>query len=194
MSVFIEAITTHKSTYRGYDIVVVLRKRRLEHFYCGYVRLPEDHIFYGATSDDYLDINSRLEVHGFVNFFGDLDGFEGYYLGFDCNHVGDDPEIQDDVYTLNECKRMIDQLIDVDDMANSAEDKMPIITAKKFIDSIQEDKYKLIECAINKDEKYEFTQNCLLAMLAEQKKEIREAYDAFVLDNLSQADFEEYRE
>lgn len=191
MSVFAEAITTHKSTYRGYDIVVVLRERRSEYFYCGYVRLPEDHILYGATFDDYLYVNTRLEVHGLVNFFGKLDVSEGYYLGFDCNHVGDDPEIQDDVYTLKECKRMVDQLIDVDDMANSAEDKMSTITVKEFIDSAQEDKYKLIECAINKDEKYEFTKNCLLAMLAEQRKEIRNAYDAFVCDNLSQADFEE---
>lgn len=112
MSVLAEATVAHQSTYRGYDIVVVLRKRQSEYFYCGYVRLPEDHIFYGATFDDYLDINSRLEVHGLVNFFGDLDVFEGYYLGFDCNHIGDDPEIQDDVFTLSECKRMIDQLIE----------------------------------------------------------------------------------
>ena len=89
---------------------------------------------------------------------------------------------------------MIDQLIDVNDMVNSAEDEVFIVTVEKFIDSTQEDKYKLIECAINKDEKYEFTQSCLLEMLAEQKKEIRNAYDAFVYDNLSQADFEEHVE
>lgn len=82
----------------------------------------------------------------------------------------------------------------VGDMDNPAKDEISVITTKKFIDSTQENKYKLIECAINKDEKYEFTQNCLLAMLAEQRKEIRNAYDAFVLDNLSQADFEEYGE
>lgn len=71
----------------------------------------------------------------------------------------------------------------VDDIATSADDEMSIITTKKFIDSTQEDKHNLIECAINKNEKYEFTQNCLLAMLAEQRKEIRDAYDDF---------FEEY--
>lgn len=82
----------------------------------------------------------------------------------------------------------------VGDMDNPAKDEMSVITTKKFIDSTQENKYKLIECAINKDEKYGFTQNCLLAMLADQRKEIRNAYDAFVCNNLSQADFEEYGE
>lgn len=71
----------------------------------------------------------------------------------------------------------------VDDKSNVTMDEMSIVTAKKFINSTQEDKHNLIECAINKDEKYEFTQNCLLAMLAEQRKEIRNAYDDF---------FEEY--
>lgn len=116
MSVFVEATATHQSTYRGYNIVVVLRKRGSEHFYCGYVRLPEGHVFYGATFDDYLDINSCLKVHGLVNFFGRLDGFDGYYLGFDCNHAGDDPSVQNEEYTTRECERMIDQLIEMENL------------------------------------------------------------------------------
>ena len=84
--------------------------------------------------------------------------------------------------------------VGVNNMSNVAKDEMSTVTVKKFLNSTQKDKHNLIECAINKDGKYKFTQNCLLAMLAEQRKEIREAYDAFVWDNLSAADFEEYGE
>lgn len=82
--------------------------------------------------------------------------------------------------------------VNEDNTGGVAKDDTIVVTVKKFADSTQEDKYKLIECAINKDKKYEFTQNCLLVMLVVQKKEIRNAYDAFICDNLSQADFEEY--
>lgn len=34
-------------------------------------------------------------------------------IGFDCHHMGDDPEVQDAEYTLGECKRLVDQIIDM---------------------------------------------------------------------------------
>lgn len=111
-----------------------------------------------------------------------------------------DESLTDDEVSEKLWDRIVTQVVwdwervDVNNMGNVAKDEMTLVTAKKFADSTQEDKYKLIECAINKDKKYEFTQNCLLEMLAEQKKEIRNAYDAFICDNLSQADFEEYGE
>ena len=109
-----------------------------------------------------------------------------------------DESLTDDEVSEKLWDRIVTQVVwdwervDVNNMGNVAKDEMTLVTVKKFADSTQEDKYKLIECAINKDEKYEFTQNCLLAMLAEERGEIRNAYDAFVCDNLSQADFEEY--
>ena len=111
-----------------------------------------------------------------------------------------DESLTDDEVSEKLWDRIVTQVVwdwervGVNNMSNVAKDEMTLVTAEKFIDSTQEDKYKLIECAINKDEKYEFTKNCLLEMLAEQKKEIRNAYDAFICDNLSQVDFEEYGE
>lgn len=66
------------------------------------------------------------------------------------------------------------------------------ITLEKFINATQRDKRRLIDSAIKGDEKYYFTRNCLIAMIENQRKEAKEAYDAFVYDNLSQADFKEY--
>lgn len=109
-----------------------------------------------------------------------------------------DDNLNEDEISEKLWERIVQQIVwnweTVYNMTYFAEDEMSTVTVKKFLNSTQEDKHNLIECAINKDGKYDFTQNCLLAMLAEQRKEIREAYDAFVWDNLSQADFEEYGE
>lgn len=70
---------------------------------------------------------------------------------------------------------------------------MILVSANGFINAPQEDKYKLIESAIKREEQYEFTRNCLLAMLEHQREEAKNANDAFIYDNLSQVDFEDER-
>lgn len=87
-----------RENYRGYEILV--RKLRFEKeinisrisntWYCGYVVIPEGDKFYKA-SEDLLD---TLDVHGGITFDGVLIGFTEYMIGFDCHHMGDDPEIQ----------------------------------------------------------------------------------------------------
>lgn len=52
-------------------------------------------------------------MHGGITFDGVLRGFTEYMIGFDCHHVGDDPEIQDAEYALSECKRLVDQIIEM---------------------------------------------------------------------------------
>lgn len=109
-----------KENYRGYEILV----RELSFdtdetvetiswipntWYCGYVVIPADNKFYNA-SEDLLD---TLDVHGGITFDGVLRGFTEYMIGFDCHHMGDDPEVQDAEYTLGECKRLVDQIIDM---------------------------------------------------------------------------------
>lgn len=107
-------IYTLTEYYRGYDIVIKLLwdpDRPLmmpSRWFCGYVRIPENHKLYGM---DYNDLDDILNVHGGVTFAGALDGMDGFYVGFDCAHLGDMPDEQDEAYTLYECKRLVDQLI-----------------------------------------------------------------------------------
>lgn len=111
-----------KEEYRGYTIVVknifengiyplFPDTSEYSNWYCGYAVIPEDHPFYGA---DYDDVEGDVDVHGGLTFSGELDGIDGFLLGFDCNHYGDSPEVQDEEYTLSECKRLVDQLIEID--------------------------------------------------------------------------------
>ena len=85
--------------------------------------LPDDHElvdkFYGDFEKEY-----ELEVHGGITFsdylsrimdLENMDLEEGYVLGFDCNHAGDNPVDCNQGYVENECKKLIDQLINLDD-------------------------------------------------------------------------------
>lgn len=96
--------------YKGFDIVVKLIGMSTEkHWYCGYVRIPVDHKFYCM---DYGEIERSVSVHGGITFFGGLQGLDGFYIGFDCAHGRDEPSVQDEEYTLKECMRLVDQLIE----------------------------------------------------------------------------------
>lgn len=101
--------------YRGYQIYIrhisdILTLRFPNGYYCGYVDLPFTHPFYG---EDYRDLD-ELEVHGGLTFSGYLDFSDEYLLGFDCGHGGDDIKVQNEDYTLAECKKLIDQLIEAE--------------------------------------------------------------------------------
>lgn len=71
----------------------------------------------------YQDKEYDIEVHGGITFSGylsrimdleNMDLEEGYVLGFDCNHVGDNPKDCNQEYVESECKKLIDQLINLD--------------------------------------------------------------------------------
>ena len=114
-----------KEVYRGYTIVV---KKYQENgiyplfgdesgfttWYCGYAVIPEDHQFYGL---DYEEVEEVIDVHGGLTFSGEFEDVDGFLLGFDCNHAWDDPGVQDEEYTLSECKKLVDQLIEIDKKA-----------------------------------------------------------------------------
>lgn len=108
----IELYTMQKK-YRGYDIIIKSyvspKPHNPKRWFCGYARLPDGHVFYGQNDDMIADY---INVHGGVTFAGKLDGLDGFYIGFDCAHRGDDPSVQDEKYTLNECMRLVDQLIE----------------------------------------------------------------------------------
>lgn len=75
-------------------------------WYCGYVVIPANDKFYNA-SEDLLD---TLDVHGGITYDEFSHDFTKYMIGFDCCHVGDDPEVQNADYALSECKRLVDQI------------------------------------------------------------------------------------
>lgn len=49
-----------------------------------------------------------------MTFSGDIEDVDGFLLGFDCAHYGDSPDVEDEEYTLSECKRLVDQLIEIE--------------------------------------------------------------------------------
>jgi len=122
-------------TYKGYEYIVYAYK--LGHRY-GYVKIPERHTLYEM---DYIDIEDKfnIEVHGGLTFSGFITGFiDGlilqercWWIGFDCNHLGDLKDfgimsneyketyqhipqfygtIKTKEYVENECKKLIDQI------------------------------------------------------------------------------------
>ena len=116
--------------YAGYDLIV--RKVSYEpghvkidifnpnyHRYFGYVVIPEDNPFYGV---DYNPLKSFIDVSGGLSYSGEIDGI-GYVLGFDCDHTWNDPHIQIEEYTLNECKRLASQLFLLESLINEINGK-----------------------------------------------------------------------
>lgn len=111
-----------RKNYRGYELIV--RKLSFEiwvrtsswlqqnnDYYCGYVVIPEESPFYGM---DYGDLEDCICVHGGLTYSGMIDGIDGYLIGFDCGHGGDNPYIQDEKYTLKECESLVDQIIELE--------------------------------------------------------------------------------
>lgn len=55
---------------------------------CGYVEIPEGHPLYKVNYFDYPN-SVVLYVHGGITFSGELDGLQGWYVGFNMAHFGD---------------------------------------------------------------------------------------------------------
>lgn len=120
--------TVKKEVYRGYTVVVKKHQRdevinllfidKSEHstWYFGYVVIPEGNPFYGV---DYHPLKSFIHVSGGLSYSGRIDGI-GYVLGFNCDHTHswDDPDIQIEEYTLNECKRLARNLFLLEGLIN----------------------------------------------------------------------------
>lgn len=115
--------------YRGYQIYIrhindVFVSSFPYGYYCGYVVLPFSHSFYGKY---WLELDD-IDVHGGITFSGVLHDIShvNYLLGFDCGHAGDDINVQDEEYTLKECMKLVDQLIEVDAKEYREGDKLNI--------------------------------------------------------------------
>lgn len=92
---------------------------------CGYVRIPEGHPFHGIDNDEGL-----VDVHGGVTWAGELKHaearLEGFWLGFDCAHLGDkvlgldigsDEHFWTEPEVAAETERMAAQIAEADEWA-----------------------------------------------------------------------------
>ena len=89
----------------GVDCLAI-RHPTLGHW-CGYVGVPAGHLAYGVAYDDV-----EVRVHGGLTFAGTWDDEEGdlWWLGFDCAHYGDTPDVQDLAYVQKEAEDLAAQL------------------------------------------------------------------------------------
>lgn len=74
----------------------------------GYVKIPKGHPWYNQDYDNII-----CEAHGGLTYASNDSDFlgEGFWIGFDTLHYGDGPEVQNEQYVGDECKKIIDQAI-----------------------------------------------------------------------------------
>ena len=118
---------TERSNYEGFEYAIVKRHRLSrvdyrkvnfpeglfaledESYYCGYVRIPGT-LPDLMRSDDEFD--QSIFCHGGITFSGQLEDLEGFWIGFDCSKLGDNIVDQDLDYVRNECKSIVDQILE----------------------------------------------------------------------------------
>lgn len=76
---------------------------------CGYVKIPEGHPLYKVNYFDY-PASVVLYVHGGITFSGELDGLQGWYVGFDM--ALDQLDHTKCVRTGEECEQETNRLAD----------------------------------------------------------------------------------
>ena len=60
----------------------------------------------------YSGFDSIFKAHWGITFYQQIDGLDGFWLGFDCNHFGDSIERWDFHSVLEETKNLADQVIE----------------------------------------------------------------------------------
>lgn len=107
--------------YKDHMYEIVKRQLNVE-YYCGYVRLNSQKERDAITVIDedwgeYYDIH----CHGGITFDRyasdydvdeDRDTGKAFWIGFDCNHLDDSIEKQDFAYAEDQCKSIIDQILE----------------------------------------------------------------------------------
>lgn len=93
--------------YRGYEYIV----RLFNGYYCGYVAIPPGHRFFKKHYDQ---VNLSINCHGGLTFSDFFSDHESWFIGFDCAHAFDRPQVQNDVYVAKECMKIIDQIVAMD--------------------------------------------------------------------------------
>ncbi len=113
--------TEKKETYKGFTWLVKHLERSGDAMHwgesghrCGYVDITGHEELISRVDELGYD-NNLIDCHGGVTWYGkDLIGYEDRYLvGFDCNHYQDMEAPKSLKYCEEECKHMIDQIIDL---------------------------------------------------------------------------------
>ena len=101
-------IIEYRGTYKDYTFCIVKRGIGFKVYRCGYVLVPAWHWGYEKDYDELF-----VKCHGGLTYTSHslmkID-YPGWWIGFDCAHLGDSEEKQNLEYCINECKNIIDQL------------------------------------------------------------------------------------
>lgn len=126
--------------YRGYRVLVKQIGEKTDrvkpsclpsdYWYCGYVEIPKGSRFYNV--DVFDDLDDEIEAYGGVTYADTLLETGNFVLGFDCNHIGDSPEVQNIEFTLKECYNLVDQIIEIEGekTLNTVDDKLKYLKEK----------------------------------------------------------------
>jgi len=101
------AATIQKTWTTPENYLAVIVKSSYDYL-CGYIGIPEAHALY---KDDLYDI--VVNVHGgitYTNYHHLIPESTLWYIGFDCAHTGDTPEICDITYVTKQCNLLSRQL------------------------------------------------------------------------------------
>ena len=93
--------------YKGYECIVTYTPQQvIEDYRCGYVCLHDNDV-----------INSnKIGCHGGITWFGYHDEFEKSCIGFDCAHYGDTLAKCTLEYCVEECEKIVDQILEVNNV------------------------------------------------------------------------------
>lgn len=126
--------------YRGYRVLVKQigeKTNRVkpsflpsDYWYCGYVEIPKESIFYNV--DVFDDLDDEIEAYGGVTYADTLPETGNFVLGFDCHHSWDSPEVQNIEFTLKECYNLVDQIIEKEgeEMCNTVDEELKYLKEK----------------------------------------------------------------
>ena len=98
--------------YRGFEYLCVARVDK--GFRCGYVKIPEGHPYY--ENREFTKFNVGYEINWGLTFSGRLKNHNGWWIGFDCNHINNsfDPQIIRDNYPEETARQIIHALNEED--------------------------------------------------------------------------------
>lgn len=79
-------------------------------YWAGYVNVPQNNLLFESSSD--LEVSNKIFVHGGVTHAGSISEEEGYWIGFDCAHSGDNLQKCNKQYVTGECETLAEQIIE----------------------------------------------------------------------------------
>jgi len=92
--------------FKGCKYVITHTDDGCYNWYCGYVEVKKNHIYY----EEYYDVLENIDCHGGLSYSGYRFNDGVYYIGFDTNHIYSAP-YNNLAFVENECMDIIEQLI-----------------------------------------------------------------------------------